>query len=229
MNLNADTTTPPNFRRVLIFLGLLLTGLLAAHALDLVVYRLFHNHDAALNGLPKMFRGAGYLPLWIVVASALICIDTAKWSTHGWSAALQRGVPIILTVILSGVITEGVKCLIHRGRPPEFDWDGIYPFRPFSAGFFNTDSVGMPSSHAGVAFGAAWILARLYPRGTPVFVLIGMGCAWERLLDRAHFFSDLVAAVFAAYAAAWLIWHAWRHFLGFRNLDIPRPVEKQLR
>ena len=122
MNLNTDTTTPPNFRRVLIFLSLLVAGLLAAHALDLVVYRLFHNHDAALNGLPKMFRGAGYLPLWIVVASALICIDTAKWSTHGWSAALQRGVPIILTVILSGVITEGVKCLIHRGRPPEFDW-----------------------------------------------------------------------------------------------------------
>ena len=210
-----DTTAAPSRRRVLAFLALVVFALLAAHALDLVVYRLFHNHDAAVNGLPKMFRGAGYIPLWIVVAGALICIDTAKWTRGGLRAVLQRGLPIILSVLLAGVMTEGAKCMIHRGRPPEEGWDGQYPFRPFSTGIFNTDSVGMPSSHAGVAFGAAWILIRLYPRGTPVWILIGMGCAWERLLDRAHFFSDLVGATLAGFAAAWLVWHGWRRWIGF--------------
>jgi membrane-associated phospholipid phosphatase len=229
MKVSAEATTPPSMRRMLIFLALLCASLLLAHGLDLFVYGLFHNHDAAMTGLPKMFRGAGYVPLWIVAACALISIDTAKWTTLGWRAALQRGLPIILTVVLAGLITEGTKCLIHRGRPPEVGWDGTYPFRPFSTGIFNTDSVGMPSSHAGVAFGAAWILARFYPRGTPVFILIGMGCAWERLLDRAHFFSDLVGAVFAGYAAAWCVWHGWRHWVGFRDLNSITSAGKPLR
>jgi membrane-associated phospholipid phosphatase len=229
MNLTADTTTPPSRRRVLVFLALGGLGLLVAHALDLVVYRAFHNHEAAVNGLPHMFRSAGYIPLWIVVASALICIDTAKWKSSGLPGVLERGLPILLSVILAGVITEGTKCLIHRGRPPEIGWDGNYPFRPFSTGFFNTDSVGMPSSHVGVAFGAAWILVRLYPRGIPVWILLGAGCAWERLLDRAHFFSDLVGATLAGFAAAWLVWHTWRHWFGFRGLAFSRSVQYSLR
>jgi membrane-associated phospholipid phosphatase len=220
MRIPEAITNPPDLRRgMLIFLVIGTIALLIAHALDLYVYGLFHNHDLAINGMPNMFRRAGYVPLWIVVASALILLDTANWKVQGLAGVLQRGLPILLTVILAGVITEGVKCMIHRGRPPEVGWDGHYPFRPFSTGFFNTDSVGMPSSHAGVAFGAAWILIRMYPRGTPVWLLLGLGCCWERLLDRAHFFSDLVGAMLAAYAAAWLVWHSWQHWFGFRGLN----------
>ncbi|HMF16524.1 MAG TPA: phosphatase PAP2 family protein [Gemmataceae bacterium] len=228
MNLTADTTTPPSLRRVLVFLALGCVGVLAAHSLDLIVYGAFHNHEAAANGLPKMFRSAGYIPVWILVAGALICIDTAKWKNLGLAGVLQRGLPILLTVVLAGVITEGTKCMIHRGRPPEVGWDGHYPFRPFSTGFFNTDSVGMPSSHVGVAFGAAWILMRLYPRGIVIWILLGVGCAWERLLDRAHFFSDLVGGTMAGFAAAWLVWHGWRHLFGFRDWDSSSPIENQV-
>ena len=87
---------------------------------------------------------------------------------------------------------------------------------------------GITASVAGVAFGAAFILARLYPRGMPIWILIGAGCAWERLLDRAHFFSDLVGAVMAGFAAAWLVWHGWRRWPGFRELTDPQSVGRQI-
>lgn len=215
MNVDADVSTQPRLRRIGIFLALAAASLVAAHTVDLPVYNLFHDNGAANRGLPKMFRGAGYIPLWIFVGLALALLDTAKFKPTGWRGVAERGLPLILAVVFAGAFTEGSKSLIHRARPPERDWDGRYYFRWSSDAPLSTDSVGMPSSHAGVAFGAAWMLIRMYPRAALVWILIGVGCAWQRLLDRAHFFSDLVAAALAAYVAAWLVWHGWRAWIGF--------------
>jgi len=215
MKLDADTATTPSLRRIGLFLALALTGLVLAHLLDLSVYKQFNNGPAANRGLPKMFRGGGYIPLWVFLGLALVFLDTAKMKTLGLAGVLQRGIPIILSVVLAGALTEGAKTLIHRARPPESGWDGHYQFRWGSDDPLSTDSVGMPSSHAGVAFGAAWILMRMYPRAAPVWILIGIGCAWQRLLDRAHFFSDVFASALAGFIAAWAVWHCWRAWVGF--------------
>jgi membrane-associated phospholipid phosphatase len=217
MKLNADATRAPSLRRVLVFLILAVVGIVGAHVLDPVVYRHVHYPQAPDSELLKMFRGAGYLPLWGVLAAALILIDTAKRPTLGLPGVLQRGLPIILSVVLGGAMTEGAKSTIHRCRPPAEGWDGHYQFRPYDNHWFNNENLGMASSHAGVAFGAVWMLVRMYPRGTLIWMLIGLGCAWERLLEHAHFFSDVTVAMIASYAAAWLVWHCWKNWVGFQN------------
>jgi membrane-associated phospholipid phosphatase len=215
MKLAADTSTRPSLRSIGLFFAVAAGGLALAHVLDLPAYQCFHSSDAANRGLPKMFRGGGYIPLWIFVGLALILLDTVKMRACGLRGVLQRGLPIILAVTFAGMLTEGSKTLIHRARPPETGWDGHYHFRLASDDLLSTDSVGMPSSHAGVAFGAAWILIRMYPRAAPLWILIGAGCAWQRLLDHAHFFSDVFASLVAGYVAAWAVWQGWRAWVGF--------------
>jgi membrane-associated phospholipid phosphatase len=219
MKFDADTTTKPTLRRIGLFLALATSALALAHLLDLPVYQYFHSSDAANRGLPKMFRGGGYIPLWVFVGLALVFLDTVKMRTLGLAGVLQRGVLIILCVALAGMLTEGTKTLIHRARPPETGWDGHYHYRWSTDQLLSTDSVGMPSSHAGVAFGAAWMLIRMYSRAAPLWILIGVGCAWQRLLDHAHFFSDVFASLLAGYMAAWAVWHGWRAWVGFPEVQ----------
>jgi membrane-associated phospholipid phosphatase len=51
----------------------------------------------------------------------------------------------------------------------------------------------MPSSHALIAFSGAAALAILFPRATPIWYALAIGCAITRLLAGAHFLSDVVA------------------------------------
>jgi membrane-associated phospholipid phosphatase len=57
-----------------------------------------------------------------------------------------------------------------------------------------------------VAFGAAAILARLFPRAKVVWYAAAVGCAVSRLLAHAHFLSDVVAAAIIGVAIAALLW-----------------------
>jgi len=57
-----------------------------------------------------------------------------------------------------------------------------------------------------VAFGAAAILARLFPRAKCVWYAAATGCAVSRLLAHAHYLSDVVAGALLGIAAGWAIW-----------------------
>jgi membrane-associated phospholipid phosphatase len=67
----------------------------------------------------------------------------------------------------------------------------------------------MPSSHAVVAFGAAAMLSRLFPRARPVWWLLGWGCGLTRVLHGRHFFSDIVLAAIVGWLIAALLWSKW--------------------
>ena len=41
---------------------------------------------------------------------------------------------------------------------------------------------------------------------TALFLALAIGCAATRVLARAHFTSDVVAAAFLSYAVAWALW-----------------------
>jgi membrane-associated phospholipid phosphatase len=84
--------------------------------------------------------------------------------------------------------------------------DGAAVFRAFSDQPFNTSALGMPSSHAMVAFAGAVVLTRLYPRVGPVAYAFAAGCALTRLLARAHFASDVVVGALAGWAVGALLW-----------------------
>jgi membrane-associated phospholipid phosphatase len=128
----------------------------------------------------RALRVAGFLPVWIALGTAL-ALHTRRRA---------EGVALVVSAGLSGLLAEVGKLLIRRGRPGAGDG---YVFLPLPEGL-STAGLGMPSSHAAVAFGGAFLLARRYPAAAPVVLLWAAGCGLTRLLDGAHFLSDVVAA-----------------------------------
>ncbi len=105
---------------------------------------------------------------------------------------------------MAGGVAELLKMLVRRERPGLHD--GAYVFRAFSDRPFRTTDLGFPSGHAMVAFAAAAIIARLFPRAAPVAYLMAAACGLTRVLAQAHFASDVVGAAIAAWVVVALIW-----------------------
>jgi membrane-associated phospholipid phosphatase len=65
-----------------------------------------------------------------------------------------------------------------------------------------------------VAFSAAAMLSRLFPRAAPVWYAFAIGCGLSRVLAGAHFVSDIAVAALAGYAVTALVWRTtargWR-------------------
>ncbi|MBK6493540.1 MAG: phosphatase PAP2 family protein [Gemmatimonadetes bacterium] len=149
------------------------------------------------NDFGRMLRIVGYLPLWILMAVA-VWLHTSDRRT----ALLIGGMPA-----LGGLAAEVAKILLRRERPKLHD--GAYYFRPFNDHFWSTRDIGLPSSHAFVAFSGAWILCRLYPKGWPVWVGLAAGCALTRVQAEAHFLSDVTVAAVLAYGMVAWCWARW--------------------
>ena len=151
-----------------------------------------YNHDTG-----RMLRTIGFLPIWLLVAIAL-WLQTRNLRR----ALLLGGVPT-----LSGIICEVLKILLRRERPGLHH--GAYYFRPFTDRLIKTTDFGLPSSHAMVAFAAAWVLCRLYPRAWPVWIGLALGCALTRVEAEAHFLSDVTVGAVAAYFVVAVSWRMW--------------------
>jgi len=150
-------------------------------------------------GCGRMLRTFGYLPLWLLAAIALALND--RESREWWRrAALLAAAPTA-----SGIFGELLKITVRRLRPSD---DGSsYHFRAFGDHPFSSRGLGFPSSHAIVAFGAAAILARLFPRARVVWYAAAVGCAVSRLLAHAHYLSDVVAAACVGIGVGALLWN----------------------
>ncbi len=182
--------------------------------LDRWIYLTFNS--SALLGISKatlesrdwyhMFRQAGYLGMWMVVALALMAQGLAfqrarrrrgkRFNVH---AAIRPGLAVFLAAGLSGLVAELVKEVIRRQRP--VPGTGEYAFDWFHHGVRGLGH-GVPSSHAAVAFGGAFLLAYVYPGSRPVVLAIATGCAITRILAGAHFATDVLVAAMLSYAVA---------------------------
>jgi len=146
----------------------------------------------------RMLRNFGYLPFWLLAAIALALSD--RPSSEWW----RRGALLAAAPTAAGIIGELLKILVRRMRPP--DVGTAYAFRAYSDHPLSSRGIGFPSSHAVVAFGAAAILSRLFPRAKWVWYGAAIGCAVSRLLAHAHYLSDVVAGACIGIAAGALIW-----------------------
>ena len=154
-----------------------------------------YDHDWA-----RMLRVMGFWPTWIVVG--LVIWFNERDSDR--AAAKRRANFVIWIPAASGVLCEVVKLLVRRERP---DVDaGSWVFRPWSEHTFSTAGLATPSSHTMVAFAAATIMARLFPRARWVFYLLAVGCAATRVMARAHYVSDVTFGAILGWAIAWGIW-----------------------
>lgn len=196
-------------RRVLWLWVLVVGGFVAVSAADSWIahqYRVAPLWDR--NDFLMMWRMSGYLPFWLLIAAAMVLIDSGNAALRHGRRVWFRGLMLFATVTMAGIAAELIKLLIRRERPRE-NLDPGYFFRSFLEEPLNSSPLGMPSSHATIAFAGAFILSRLYPRATVVWFLFPLGCGYGRLLGGAHFLSDIYGAAFVGCGIAWLM---WRHF-----------------
>jgi membrane-associated phospholipid phosphatase len=173
-----------------------------AHALDPIAFAYLRIDNVYGEDWGRMLRVMGFVPLWIAAGAALMLHER----TPIRRLARSRGGLIIAGSIVGGIAAELAKLVVRRRRPGEL---GEYVFRPFSERPLSTGGLGMPSSHALVAFGAAAVLSRIYPRARIIWWGLAWGCGLSRVASGAHFLSDVVAAAVIGWLAGWLVWR-WR-------------------
>jgi len=190
----------------LVFALLVAAGLAVCFAIDSSVMHAGLERSARSNGrhrdLYNLFRVMGYLPTWGLVGLALmLCrplVNASRLRNVLWAFAP------LLSAALSGGLAAVLKLVFRRVRADEVD-GAWYVFRSFSDRPWKGSGLSMPSEHAAVAFGAAFMLSRMYPRGWPVFMLMGVGCAVSRLVYGDHFPSDVYVSGVIGFAVAWLL------------------------
>jgi membrane-associated phospholipid phosphatase len=144
----------------------------------------------------RFLRLMGYWPTWMVVAIAL-WLEGQPPDLAAWRARL-----LAVSVTGVGLCGEVIKLLVRRERPNVHD--GLSVFRPFTERPFSSSGLSMPSSHTLLAFAAAAVLTRLFPRTAVMWYVLAIGCGVTRLLARAHFFSDVVVGALVGVAAAYI-------------------------
>jgi membrane-associated phospholipid phosphatase len=176
----------------------------------------------------RLLRVLGSLWAWGVVAAVFLQLDRARVQRGavmrgGWT---RRGVVLMTAALLSGGAAEVLKALIGRLRPENSG--GAYIFMSLAERLEgHWSDLGMPSSHAAVAFGAAITLSLMYRAGTPIFLLAAAGCGLTRVMTVQHFVSDVVAAAAVAYAVTLAVWRvdAWNN----RGVPLDRELESRSR
>lgn len=112
---------------------------------------------------------------------------------------------MFLSVALSGIIANIAKRMIGRARPPLFDADGAFHFKPFSGALYES----FPSGHATTDGAIAMALAILFPRYRIPILVIGAYFALTRLMVGAHYLSDITAGY------SFGMWYAYMSALFF--------------
>lgn len=210
----------PSALRMLMF-GIV--AIAAAHLVDGIAYRYIAIDGIYDEDWGRMLRVMGFAPLWLVVAIALVLHDAPYAVLSRWTR-WARGALLVAGVAAAGILGELLKLLLRRERPRAHE--GEYVFRSFTERPFSSGGLAWPSSHAIVAFGAAAVLSRLFPRARWVFWGLAWGCGLSRVADGAHFVSDVVTAA----VAAWLVvdqiwrWHARRRAETHALLSRPAAV-----
>jgi membrane-associated phospholipid phosphatase len=109
---------------------------------------------------------------------------------------------IALAGLISG-INGLIKWVVGRHRPitaiHPFDLD---PFAGGIRGLWTEKNLCFPSGHACLAFAAAAALAMCLPRWRLLIFLIAAMTGVERIIENAHYVSDVVAAALLGVASA---------------------------
>lgn len=156
------------------------------------------------QGKPKdiysLFRVMGSAFTWLLFGAALLFARPIE-KRFTWQNLLWCLAPFFAGVI-AGALAAVLKVVFRRLRPDQAD-GVIYAMRPWSEDLFKGSGLSMPSEHAAVAFGAAFMLCRMFPKGWPIFVLMAVGCGISRLIYGDHHPSDIFVAGMLGYVVAW--------------------------
>lgn len=185
--------------QIALFLLLWASALVAAFLLDRLVADwvrhapLYHRSDrfVPILKLPGNF-----------VFTLAVCALLALFHRNRWRAAL----PLLISGPIVGLFYLFLKWAVGRRRPVIID--APFQFHPFAhglMGFIHAErGLSFPSGHATLAFATATCLAAVMPRGAIVFFLVAIAVGAERVLENAHYVSDVVAGAGLGIISGWI-------------------------
>jgi membrane-associated phospholipid phosphatase len=201
-----------------IIVALIITAFAGAMALDAWAYRHLVRKTIYDGDLGRMLRIAGFLPTWAIVSVALLVCDPSRRDAAQTRWRRWRGLLPLISAALAGLLGEVLKLLLRRERPEAHA--GTYVFRSWSDHPLSSGGLGLPSSHAIVAFGALAMLAHMNPRARWLWFAVAAGCAITRVLAHAHFLSDVVLAGIAGSLLASALWRWWEGASGRASREV---------
>lgn len=192
----------PRFRIVwlLVWAGLLLL----AFALDRPVAQWVQDH----HPIEKTSRSVAAIKLmgnfWFTIVVALVLF---AWNRHRLHASLA----LLLSGALGGLLYSLIKWIAGRHRPVvarivRIDPLGFHPFPGGLHGLFYESGLGFPSGHACLAFASAVTLTLAIPRGWMLWILLASMVGAERIMENAHYLSDVVAGAGIGMFCGWTVW-----------------------
>lgn len=178
-------------------------GLLVLTLLDRELWRLTKLAPEAFErakgkDLYQVLRQCGYLPTWLIAGALIALAERSRGAMDWW----RSGAAIALAAFGGGLGAEVMKVVVMRQRPGD---DGLYWFSWMNEGFAKGPGHGMPSSHAAVAFGAAFLIARQWPKAGWIAIPLALGCGATRMLAGAHYATDVYVAAILGWAASSLV------------------------
>ena len=193
----------PSARQLIVLAGLGLLGLAMLTLVDFSLGKTLGSLGSLLKGdLYYLFRIWGSLWPWLLfsISLAISCRGNDQPNRAKQSAF------ILLSPALSGAWAELLKIILRRERPSQLE---AYVFRPFTDRPWSSSGLGLPSSHAAVAFGGSMALMILFPRLRWPALVMAVGCGLTRVVSGAHYPTDiylgaLVGSVTGLLLAHWL-------------------------
>lgn len=188
------TPTPQPWRNWLLLSAVAIVG---AHLLDEGAWRALRLPSVYDKDWGRLLRSMGFLPTWL-------CFAVAYWLHQREHPARRAHTAfLVFAPALGGGAAELLKLVLRRLRP-DADTFG-YAFRAFSDGPWSNRGMGLPSSHALVAWAGAFAIARLFPRTRWVVYGLAAGCGLTRVMANAHYLSDTVVSACVAWAVVALL------------------------
>lgn len=124
----------------------------------------------------------GYGVVGLAVFVALLVLKPENW---------RAPVAALLTVVITALVANGAQAAIGRLRPNQAPTHLAFT-QPF-AELLTKQKVSFPSGEAATALATAYVLTRLVPRWKAVFYAAGTLAAVARLVNGAHYLSDVAA------------------------------------
>jgi len=148
------------------------------------------------DAFAKVLKWPGDFRFTLAVAALVLMLHRDHWKAAGF---------VCLAGIFSGV-NSFIKWIFGRTRPLRpGESAGWNFFNGGPLGLFNHQDVSFPSGHAALAFATAAALSVLWPRGRVLFYALAAVVGLERILENAHFVSDVVAAAFVGWGCVRVI------------------------
>jgi len=155
---------------------------------------------------PLFHRSDWFVPILKLPGNFLftlaVCALLALFHRKRWRAAL----PLLISGPIVGLVYMFLKWAVGRRRPVIVD--APFDFHPFAHGLMGLvhaeSGLSFPSGHATLAFATATCLTAVMPRGAGAFFVVACAVGAERILENAHYVSDVVAGAGLGIVCGWI-------------------------